>query len=376
MRLFLLTAATALTLSSAASATTFTQLDVFGDSTVDSGWWAGALASQCGPVTGPCDAEGKTGSIQDHTFDTKVADAIKAGGTGAPVGVGQMNTQYLASMLGLTAAPANQPGGTNYAISGSKDATSGGLGNLHANPNLPSTLQQMALYLAQNGGKASPTALYLISSGGNDITYANNNFNDPTDKQNYLTVQITALVAAIQNLQAEGAQHFLINNLYGNSSPNSLVSFYNTTLVNALKAAGISYILGDINTLVQNVEANPSAYNLLTAQPGIAGDSNTPSACVAGANASGWGQFCGNTTQPQSNFSHLRTSNSEETSFFSDDQHFSDAGQLIEAQYEFGLLNTAAVPELSTWSMMILRFCGLGVLAYRRRNHAAALAAG
>ena len=259
MRLLLVTAATAPMFSSAASATTYTQLDVFGDSTVDSGWWAGALVGQCGPVTGPCDAAGNTGSMPDQTFDMKVAAAIKAGGTGAPVGVGTMNTQYLATMLGLTAAPANQPGGTNYAISGSKDATSGGLGNLHANPNLPSTVQQIALYLAQNGGKASPTALYLISSGGNDITYANNNFSSPTDKQNYLKVQITALVGAIQNLQAQGAQNFLINNLYGNPNPGSLASFYNTTLFNALNAAGVSYILGDINTLVQNVQANPSS---------------------------------------------------------------------------------------------------------------------
>src|SRR5689334_15798299 len=161
MRLWLLSAATALMFSSAASATTYTQLDVFGDSTVDSGWWVGALVGQCGPVTGPCEAAGNTGSPQDLNFDTKVADARAAGGSGAPVGVGEMNTQYLATMLGLTAAPANQPGGTNYAISGSKDAPSGslGLGNLHANPNLPSTVQQIALYLAQNGGKASPTAL-------------------------------------------------------------------------------------------------------------------------------------------------------------------------------------------------------------------------
>src|SRR5581483_3200051 len=342
MRLFLLTAVTAAVFSSAASATTFTQLDVFGDSTVDSGWWAGALVGQCGPVAGPCNAAGNTGSMGDQTFDQKVAAAIAAGGTGAPVGVGLMNTQYLANMLGLTAAPANQPGGTDYAISGSKDATSGGLGNLHANPNLPSTVQQISLYLGTNGGKANPNALYLISSGGNDITYANNTFtgvNALSAKEGYLSAQIATLVSTIQNLQAQGAQHILINNQYDpNGPPNTLVSFYNSTLVTDLKAAGVNYILGDINTLVQNVEANPSAYNLLTAMPGIAGDSNTPSACAAGNGASGWGQFCGKTTTPQPNFSNLRSNNSEQTSFFSDDEHFSDAGQLIEAEYEFGLL--------------------------------------
>jgi hypothetical protein len=36
---------------------------------------------------------------------------------------------------------------------------------------------------------------------------------------------------------------------------------------------------------------------------------------------------------------------------------------------------TAAVPEPSTWAMMILGFCGLGFMTYRRRNQSAALAA-
>jgi hypothetical protein len=34
---------------------------------------------------------------------------------------------------------------------------------------------------------------------------------------------------------------------------------------------------------------------------------------------------------------------------------------------------TAAVPEPFTWAMMILGFCGLGFMAYRRKQHGAAL---
>jgi hypothetical protein len=33
-------------------------------------------------------------------------------------------------------------------------------------------------------------------------------------------------------------------------------------------------------------------------------------------------------------------------------------------------LNVAAVPEPSTWAMMLLGFCGLGVMAHRRRSRA------
>jgi hypothetical protein len=31
---------------------------------------------------------------------------------------------------------------------------------------------------------------------------------------------------------------------------------------------------------------------------------------------------------------------------------------------------TAAVPEPSTWAMMLLGFCGLGFMAFRRKNNA------
>jgi hypothetical protein len=32
---------------------------------------------------------------------------------------------------------------------------------------------------------------------------------------------------------------------------------------------------------------------------------------------------------------------------------------------------TTAVPEASTWAMMVLGFLGLGFMAYRRKNHVA-----
>jgi|SRR5665213_1221620 len=340
-----------------ANATPFTALDVFGDSTVDSGWWAGALNGQCGGAAAPC-------TSGDPTFDSKVQDAIAAGGTGAPVGVGLMNTQILATDLGLTANPANQPGGTNYAISGSKDAVSGGLGNLHSNPKLPSTVQQMSNFLIQKGGIASSTALYLISSGGNDITYANDNFTTLASKEAYLMMQASSLVSGIQSLKAAGAQNFLVYNHYGTGP---LSDFYNSTLMSDLATAGITVTLANIQSLVSTVEANPTAYGFTTATvgPGVPGIT-TGSACVAGSGATGWGQFCGNTTTAHSNFAHLRTSDSEQTSFFSDDEHFSAAGQQIEANYVFSLLG--GVPEPSTWAMMILGFSGIGFMAYRRNS--------
>src|SRR5262245_59596548 len=82
-----------------ASAASFTQFVAFGDSTLDSGWWKGALANQCaGYVTPSCD----TGNFFTNG---RIATAISKGGTGAPVGVGQNYAELVAQYYGLTALP-------------------------------------------------------------------------------------------------------------------------------------------------------------------------------------------------------------------------------------------------------------------------------
>lgn len=48
-------------------------------------------------------------------------------------------------------------------------------------------------------------------------------------------------------------------------------------------------------------------------------------------------------------------------------QHRPAPRHLLSAQTSAAV---QAVPEPSTWAMMILGFCGLGVVAYRRRHRA------
>src|SRR6478672_4496860 len=174
MKLKLVVLALGIVWASQAAADPFNQFISFGDSTVDSGWWSGALNGSCDRAPSPC----TTGST---TKNTLIQNAINAGATGAPVGAGfMMNTQILAADFGLTALPADQLGGTNYAISGAVDAAvaaNGNIGNLNQNTTLPSTVQQMANYLSRpgGGGMANPQALYVISSGGNDVTFARDN---------------------------------------------------------------------------------------------------------------------------------------------------------------------------------------------------------
>jgi outer membrane lipase/esterase len=354
--------------ASQAAADSFDEFISFGDSSVDSGWWSGALQGQCDGAVASC----TTGNVFK---DTRIANAIANGGTSAPVGVGLMNTQVLAADFGLTALPANQPGGTNYAISGAVNAATpanGNIGNLNQNTTLPSTVQQMANYLAGHGGTANPQALYVISSGGNDVTFALDNFTTLSSRQAYLANQAAALANAIRNIQVMGAQNILVHGLGGSGA---LATFYTQTLFSDLSAAGVNFIPSDVRALVQAILANPALYgftaeSVLLGMPGA----DTTSACVwTGGTQTGWGQWCANTTTPSTQYAYLRSADAQQTSLFSDDQHFSAAGQALLAAYDFGLLSPAAVPgPIAGAGLPGLILAGGGLLGWWRRGRLSA----
>ena len=340
-----------------ASADQFDALYAFGDSTIDSGWWKGALSGQCDGVASPC----ATGSIPKNTA---ISSALANGGTGAPVGVGLMNTQILASYFGVTANPANQPGGTNYAISGSLSAVTNGFGNLNPNSNLPSTVGQITNYLGTHVNTADSNALYIISSGGNDVTRAQELFSTGADRRAYLTNQAAALAAQVAVLQSAGAQHIVV---YGLRGTGDLGTFWTSNLFSDLTNMGVHYIGADIAGLIAGVQANPTAFGFTaaTVMPGIEGPT-TGSACVG--TGSGWGQWCANTTIPNGVYATLRALDSEQTSLFSDNEHLSAAGQLIEANYVFGLIEA---PLPATLPLFATGLGALGLLGWRRKRKAA-----
>jgi outer membrane lipase/esterase len=223
MKLKLAVFAVGLFCASQAAADSLNQFVSFGDSSIDSGWWSGALQGQCDGAAAPC-------ATGNGFKDNRIANAIANGGTSAPVGVGLMNSQVLAADFGLTALPANQSGGTNYAISGAVNAatpTNGNIGNLNLNGTLPSTVQQISNYLSSNGGSANPQALYLIGSGANDLTFARDNLPTLASREAYLASQAAALSNKILNLQTNGAQHILVHGLAGNGV---LAMYYTNTL--------------------------------------------------------------------------------------------------------------------------------------------------
>jgi outer membrane lipase/esterase len=322
---------TAPAMMSQASAQSFTQTVVFGESAVDSGFYK-VLGSPGG----------------GDKFNIAFANAIAAGGTGAPTNSpGLMNSQILAAYFGLTANPANQPGGTNFATSGAKNVLvntgngPGGNGGLLAA--IP-TVQQIDNYLASVGGHANGNGLYLISAGGNDVSFAFSS-GGPADKTLYLQNAADSLSNAIAKLQAAGARTIIVPGLnysFPKVDPEQQAAelAYTKALWSGLAARGVNFIPGDFNSVRLAIDANPAAFGFQ-----FVGNSAAQAACtqptIGGTTiTSAYALLCISNPNPADPAaqSHLKTADAAQTHLFADDQHLTTAGQKIEADYFYSLV--------------------------------------
>jgi outer membrane lipase/esterase len=315
-----ITAAGLVFASSPALSQTFSQFFGFGDSSIDSGAYR-VLAS---PRDGAA-------------FNVLWPGAI-ANGAGKPTSSpGLMSSEALAAVFGLTAIPSDQ-GGTDYATSGAKNVTvnnavTGGFGAA-----VP-TVTQIANYLAASGGRADANALYLVSSGGNDISFATHNSGTgpfPANPQAYIVSAANGLVGAVANLQAAGARYFIVPDLpysfpigAGNATTRQDRLLYNQTLWSGLADAGINFVPADYNAMRLAIAAKPAAF-------GFQFIDTTNVSCTRPAGVTtAWALLC--SSNPASP-SHLVAPNADQTRLFADDQHLSTAGQKILADYEYSLI--------------------------------------
>src|SRR3546814_4594273 len=107
-------------------------------------------------------------------------------------------SEYLAQYYGTDASPnGNGQSGDNYAAGGARVGvdTVGGLGPI------PSLATQMNNYLAANGGRADPDALYSVWGGANDVFAV---VSDPAQAQAIIGGAVTAQVTIVGTLQAAG----------------------------------------------------------------------------------------------------------------------------------------------------------------------------
>lgn len=309
--------------SEPAAAQSFNQAVVFGDSNVDSGFYKGLPNPGAG----------------NPTYNALWAQAV-LNGAGAPTtNPGLMNSQFLASFFGLSASPANQPGGTNFATSGAKNvlvngpngSLTGGFGEAVA------TVTQIERYLALNGGRANSRALYLIDSGANDVTYAFSNIaGHPTDKIAYLVDAANGLSSEVARLAAAGARTIVVPGLNYSFPRNDPAEqqarlAYTQALWSGLAAQGVKFIPADFNAVRVAIAANPGEFGF-TSVSNAAGF--TACSKPTGINTA-WSLLCSaNPNAP----SHLVSANADQTFLFADDSHLTTAGQKIQADYYYSLI--------------------------------------
>ncbi len=292
----------------------------FGDSTVDSGWYF------------------------THTHDLNAtAEALyksaQAAGGGVATSIGgRMNSAILASLFGLSAIPVGEPGGTNYAAGGASNITYANYSTL-----APNTVSQLGSYLTAVNGAANPNALYMISSGGNDIAQAICPGGVCANNATQLAQTSAAdLAAAIAQLHTSGARYFVVPIAYGASplanggtAQATTDGVYNRALYADLAASGINFVPVSGKVIADAIAFNPALFGLTNLAPGST-VTHQGGACVnanpgngsGGTIASAWAVYCTTLVAP----------NAGQTYLYADNEHYSAAGQLIEADYAYSLI--------------------------------------
>jgi hypothetical protein len=306
----------------------FNPVIVFGDSNVDSGYFK-ALSSPGGSAT------------YNSLWPTAVAD-----GAGAPTtNPGLVKSQVLASILGLTANPANTPSGTNYATSGAKNVTvnitqTGGFGAA-----IP-TVTQIGNYLAANGGIANSRALYLIESGDNDATYAAGETGTgpfPSNPQAYMTQAAGQLAAAIQSLFNAGARSIIVSGLFydfpsSDANLRALKLLYTQTLWGNLTSLGVPFFQADIDPLLSAIVSNPVLF-------GFTAVSSLSPACTKPAGiTTAWALLCSSNPNAPSTYV---SANAPQTNLWADDEHLATEGQKLFGGFFYNFVAPTVSPLVS-----------------------------
>ena len=251
-------------------------------------------------------------------------------------------------LAGLFGGPAFVPG-TNYAVGGATAALSavGGAPGI----NLP---EQVEAYSGFVSGHADPNALYVVMIGGNDVRDAALKGTGAAA----VTAGVGSELAAISTLSGEGAKHFLVVNVpniglipeFAEEDPSqaaaatSLSKLYNTDLATGL--AALDPTLGAGATLS---EFNLFAFNEgILADAGALGFTNLTDPCYSNTPFSaGSNTGCG--------------PGNIDSFVYWDDVH---PTARVHALWAEGF--RTAIPEPSTWAMLLIGFAGLGFAGHRR----------
>ena len=284
---------------------------------------------------------------------------------------GPVSVQLLAQSFGLNADPSlwvtgfadphdlfGGPSfvpGTNYAVGGATAAetTNGGIPGINLT-------DQIGAYSLFDGGVADPSALYVIMIGGNDVRNAALNGGGTAA----ITAGVDAEVAAISTLSGEDAKNFLVVNVpnvglipeFAQDHPTlagtatMFSQTYDSDLAQQLATldlpGGTSLREFDLYGLNTSILDNAGSY----------GFTNTTDRCFTSTPLSA-------AATPQCGVDGANI----DSFLYWDDIHPTARVQALWAQgFE------AAIPEPSTWAMLLIGFAGIGLAGYSSSRKGAA----
>lgn len=327
-----------------ASAAPFDHLWIFGDSTVDTGWYNFLPSGQSQfdqylssynlarpPHVPATYAMGKPtsspGPVSVEVLAALIGTEVLPEDFAFQIGVLAGPRELIVRLPPPPVPGINHPG-TNYATGGARnhDVNPPGSGLF---PNAVPTETQIDNYLSQH--TADGQSLYLFSSGGNDVAFALS-LDNPTA---YLTGVADSLAAAIAMLQQRGARYIIVTDLpesFGTTEEQTFRHLYNTELMSQLTALGVSFAWADMNGLRQQIVANPGAFGLTHTTNDLADRACTTPDPATGI-TSAWAYVC----SPISPVSQPISETFAAQALFADNEHWATGGQQILGTFYFCL---------------------------------------
>jgi outer membrane lipase/esterase len=308
----LMAVAIALAAAPALAQSPYTKTVVFGDSLSDAGYFRPLLPASANPIIGQ--------------FTTNP---------------GWIWAEYVADYYGTNGgAHGNGQNGDNYAIGGARVGVDTSQVLVPGTPAVPvySLKTQMNQYLAANGGKADPNALYTVWGGANDLFAIQRG----APLAATLGAAVTDQVGIVGTLKAAGAQYVVVPTIpdigltpdaraagpAGMAAGTALAKAYNDALFGGLKAAGLQVIPVDTFHILQEIVASPSTYGFVNA---------TGKACLTATSL---------TCSPAA----YATPDAYQTYVFADGVHPSNATHQMLGQYTLSILEAPRNQQILTHS--------------------------
>ncbi len=321
LRILAAAAALGLAVSTAAAAAA-PNVYVFGDSFVDSGnAYLGTLPF-VPPLPGPA-ADPAQGYFEGRFGDGfNYADIISRRLTGS------VTTPFLA-------------GGSNFAVGGARAATDRVIPPFPgAIPSLPN---QRLLYDSVSGGAVDPNGIYILSFGNNDVSALLSGDTGGRTPEQYGALYVSNFVDAVVDLSAGGARHIFVFGVPNPGQPEGVA-------LQAALDAGLDAVAPGLTTPITRfdyfdffgrLQASPVSYGL-TATPDFTSQCILTRPLVAGS------RDCTGL-------------------LFFDDVHVTKTVQFEIARAALARSGLGAVPEPTSWAMLITGFGLIGATQRRRR---------